>query len=408
MSGIVEVAVAGAGPAGVAAALEAARRGHEVALVDRARFPRDKPCGEGLLPSALAALEALGLLGRVRPLGQPLDGIAFSVAGGPTARARFCDAEGAPARGLGVRRRDLDQALVAAARETPGVTVLEGVGVLGPLVEDQRVAGLRTSAGTIRARVVIAADGLRSMLRARLGAELRTPRARRTGLRVHLRVPALPFGRFVHVVVAEGLEYYVTPVAPDELQVAVLGDRRHFARAGIAAATLVDHLRLGSPLAEALDGARTLDRPLGAGPFRQRVRAVVLDGALLSGDAAGYVDAITGEGVGLALRSGAAAGRVAAEALGRTPGTAPLSAQALRDYDRAHAAIVRDAERLTHLVLACASRPWLARRAVAALAWSPDLFQSLLRVQAGAPLSTVPVRGWARLFAGPPRLRAGH
>jgi flavin-dependent dehydrogenase len=384
----VEVAVVGAGPAGVATALGCARRGLEVALLDRAHFPRDKPCGEGLLPQAVDALAALGLLSRVAPHACRLDGIVFSVAGGPRAQADFCDGAGAPAFGLGVRRRVLDALLVEAARAQPGVTLLEGVTARDLQFRGAQVTGLQTSVGPLEAEVVVAADGLRSPMRARLGLELPARRPPRLGLRVHFRLPhALAPPRLVEVLVSGAIEYYLTPVADDELEVAVLGPARAFAALELSAATLVAHLLSAATenpeLGARLQGAVALDRPLGAGPFRQRARAVVTSGALLVGDAAGYFDALTGEGVGLALASGDAAAQAIFGALSTGGGAAP-TARALAPYARAYRALIRSSDRLARLALFFARRPRRARFAISTLARSPSLFHRLLAVQAGA------------------------
>ncbi len=408
MSARVDVVIAGAGPAGCATALACARRGLEVLLLDRARFPRDKACGEGLLPSAIDALWELGLLTSVRRMALRLAGISFAVDDddGPVALADFPD-EQYPSYGLGVRRLAFDALLVDAVRAQPTATVLTGVGANGPLrSEDGCVTGLATDVGPIDARVVVAADGLRSRLRDQLG--LSRPRRHgderegRIGLRAHLRVAALPFDRRVHVLIGRALEYYVTPLSPSELQLAVLGPRAAFVHSALSAASFADHLRAHPRLGPCFAGAELLDRPLGAGPFRQRVAAVLTGGALLVGDAAGYIDAITGEGIGAALRQGIAAGAAiaAAVAVAGKRSRAPLPARALAPYARAHAAIVRDGDRLTELVLLLARHPWLARRVIAALARRPAVLQHLLRVHAGAPLSSVPWRDWALLVAG--------
>ena len=409
MSAVVDVVIAGAGPAGCATALACARRGLEVLLIDRARFPRDKPCGEGLLPSGVAALAELGLLATVRRTALRLEGVGFSVdePGAPFAFARFPE-DDAPAYGLGVRRLAFDALLVESVRAQPTATVLESVAATTLLRHDDgAVAGLATDVGPIGARVVVAADGLRSPLRAALGLShaprRRQPRDERIGLRAHLHVPSLPFGHAVRVIVGRALEYYVTPLSETQIQLAILGTRDAFTDAGLSATTFHQHLhahpRLGPLVA---DAAAPVDRPLGAGPFRQRVRGVVTDGALLVGDAAGYVDAITGEGVGAALRQGLAAGDAIGKAIaaaGRRT-RAPLDAAALAPYARAHDAIVRDGDRLTELVLLLARHPWLARRAIGSLARRPSVLQHLLRVHAGAPLSSVPLRDWALLIAG--------
>ena len=401
-----DVLVAGAGPAGVAAALTAARAGLEVIVVDRARFPRDKPCGEGLLVRACAQLALLGLGAAVAAQALPLEAIAFATRDGRRrAVGALVDREGRPAHGLGIRRLALDALLAAAAAE-PGVRLVEGCAVRAPWIARGRVVGLVTDRGPIAARGVIVADGLGSPLRAALGLDARrkatgaaTGGARgeeRLGLRAHYRVARLPFGRTVEVRIGGGLEHYVTPVADDLVELAVLGTRRSFAAARLSARTFATP----PSLAEALGGARPLvgggERVLGAGPLRRRARAVITDGALLCGDAAGYVDAITGEGVGLALEGGVAAGEELARAI-RRDGRAHLDA--LAPYARRHRTLVRDAERLTELVLLLARADGIAARAIGALTARPELLSALLRVHAGAPLSSVGARRWARLAA---------
>jgi menaquinone-9 beta-reductase len=404
MNAATDVLIAGAGPAGCATAIACAKRGLEVLLLDRARFPRDKACGEGLLPAGVAALAELGLLAAVRRESTRIGGIGFQLdeRNGATVEAAFSDAGGLPPFGLGVRRVSFDALLLEAARRYPTVTVLEGVDAQGPLYVNGRVVGLETSIGTIRSRAVVAADGLRSRLRTALGLA-KSPRPHeeaRVGLRVHLRAQSLPFGAKVRVIVGPRLEHYLTPVGPHELQVAVLGTRRDFAAAGLSAPTLVDHLSRHRVLGPLLDGAAFLDRPLGAGPFHQRVRGVVTDGALLVGDAAGYIDAITGEGIGAALRQGLAAGNALALAMAGVSRKTPITTALLAPYARAHAAITRDTDRLTQIILFLARHHGLARRAVQALARRPALFEGLLRIQAGAPLSSLPIGDWARLVAG--------
>jgi flavin-dependent dehydrogenase len=406
MSAAVDVVIAGAGPAGCAMAIGCARRGLEVVLLDRARFPRDKACGEGLNPAGVSALAQLGVLGATRAMALRLDGISFAV-DDVCAWSAF-PGDGLHASfGLGVRRLDFDALMVAAARAQPTVTFLEGVTATAPLVADGRLIGLATDAGPIRARVVTAADGLRSRLRAQLGLDLPEPGdGARVGLRLHLRVPSLPYGHSVHVLLDRTrgdaspgasrsrrtpvpIEHYLTPIAPDVVQVAVLGTRDAFARLGLCAPTLVPLLLAQPQLGPLLRDATPLDPPRGAGPLRQRVREVICDGALLVGDAAGYVDAITGEGMDHALRGGLIAADLVAMALAASRGRDPLPRAALVPWARAHAALVRDGNRLTELVLFLARHHRLARRAIASLARHPSLLAALLRVQSGAPLSSV-------------------
>jgi flavin-dependent dehydrogenase len=360
-----DVVIAGAGPAGAAAAIAAARRGLEVLLIDRARFPRDKACGEGLMPSALEALARLRLLGRVRAMGQPLEAIGIQLGGEEGARGAI--------EALGVERIKLDALLVETARSEAGVTLLEGVQAIAPLKTGDRVVGLHTSLGPLRGRHLICADGLRSSLRAQLNLDEPSRRRSRIGLRKHYEVPRLPFGRAVQVILERELELYLTPVGPSRLQIAALGESSAFETLGLSATTFDDHMRRRFG-----DLCPVGGRALGAGPFEQHARRVVAEGALLCGDAAGYLDAITGEGVGLALQEGLAAADAVA--------SGDLDA-----YADAHREITRDADRLTRLVLFVSEHPWLARRAIAALRNHPEWFARLLSVQAGGRLD-LPLR----------------
>jgi flavin-dependent dehydrogenase len=143
---------------------------------------------------------------------------------------------------------------------------------------------------------VVAADGLHSGVRRRLGLEQRVAPLRRYGLRRHYRLA--PWTSFVEVHWAPAVEAYVTPVAPDEVGVALLTSAR---------GSFDLHLACFPALRERLEGATPVGEVLGAGPLRQRARCRVAGRVLLVGDAGGYVDALTGEGVALAVAQARAA-----------------------------------------------------------------------------------------------------
>ncbi|GAA3030416.1 NAD(P)/FAD-dependent oxidoreductase [Streptosporangium longisporum] len=271
---MIDVLIAGGGPAGLATAIHATMAGMEAVVVEPRPVPVDKACGEGLMPSGAAALRELG----VRAEGRPLRGIRY------LDRRHAVEAEFRDGFGLGVRRTTLHAGLALRAREL-GVRVVPGK------VEDVRQDGDRVEAAGLRARWLVAADGLHSPLRARLGLELPFHGPRRYGLRRHY--PIAPWTDFVEVHWAADGEAYVTPVGENLVGVAVLSSRRR---------GYPEHLADFPALLERLDGpAATPVR--GAGPLRQRVRSRVAGRVLLVGDAAGYVDALTGEGVSLALTS---------------------------------------------------------------------------------------------------------
>src|ERR1019366_4058807 len=217
-----EAVVVGAGPSGATAALLLARGGHEVVLVDRARFPRDKACGEGLMPPGVEALRRLGLYERVLETGaRPLRGITYRLAkGGPGVHLPFpIPPDGGAPEGLGIRRTSFDEALVDAVRRQPHATVGEGERVTG-LIRDaaERVVGVATTAGEIRARIVIGADGLHSQVRAWAGLRARPQTRLRYGLAGHWRVETRDRDA-VTVTLAGDHEWYEAPVGPDLLLV---------------------------------------------------------------------------------------------------------------------------------------------------------------------------------------------
>ncbi len=288
-----DLLVVGGGPAGLATALHARRAGLEVAVWEPRRGPIDKACGEGLMPGALAALQGLG----VDPAGRPLEGIRY-VGGDRSAQAPF---RGGPGRG--VRRTVLHAALrEAAARD--GVLLREGR-IDAVRQDGNEVTALpRPTHGVagepVRSRYLVAADGLHSPLRRRLGLEGRPPTWRRFGLRRHYAVA--PWTSYVEVHWADVGEAYVTPVGPWLVGVALLTATQ---------GGFDEHLRSFPELRRRLAGCQAAGSDRGAGPLRQRVTARVAGRVLLVGDAAGYVDALTGEGVALAL----AEARVAVDAL---------------------------------------------------------------------------------------------
>lgn len=274
-----DLLVVGGGPAGLATALHAARAGWQVSVWDKRAGTLDKACGEGLMPGAVTALAGLG----VEPMGEPLLGIRY-VAGERSATAPF---RAGP--GLGVRRTTLHSAL------------RDAVAAAGVTVEHRTVDDLRQDSDGVvvegeRFRYVVAADGLHSPLRRRLGLEGRPYRHRRYGLRRHYRL--LPWTSYVEVHWADAVEAYVTPVCPDVVGVALLTSRR---------GSFDEHLSRFPSLRARLAGAEPAGEVMGAGPLRQRARARVAGRVLLVGDAGGYVDALTGEGVALAVAQARAA-----------------------------------------------------------------------------------------------------
>lgn len=342
-----DVLIVGGGPAGLATAIRARLAGMSAAVLDRARPPIDKACGEGLMPDAVARLREIG----VEPRGFPFRGIRYFDAGRMAEGVfpQVCPQAG----GLGVRRTELHAALVRRAEEV-GVGLRWGVKAEG-LGKD----GVETDQGPVQARWIVGADGLRSRVRRWAGLDGGEAPLRRFGVRRHFAIP--PWSDFVEVYWGPGCEAYVTPVAPDQVGAAFLWSGR---KAGFD-----DLLETLPDLKARLAGAPAASRDLGTGPLRQRARAVRRGNVALVGDAAGYYDAITGEGMAVAFHESAAL-------------VEALVAGDLDRYAAAHRAINRLPNFVTGLVLALESRPRLRARAVRALAAEPALFSKLLGIHA--------------------------
>jgi flavin-dependent dehydrogenase len=349
---VIDVLIAGGGPAGLATAICCARAGLSVTVAEPRAAPVDKACGEGLMPAAVTRLAALG----VRPDGHPLAGIRY-VGPGHSADAPFRGG-----RGLGVRRTALHAALSARAAE------------LGIPVRRSRVTGFRQRDGHVSAqswtdacdvtgidaRYLIAADGLHSPLRRACGLDPAAARHRRFGLRRHYA--AAPWTDRVEVHWSADAEAYVTPLAGDLIGVAILG--------GGKTGGFESRLAAFPALRERLAGAAAASAVRGAGPLRQDVRRRVDGRVLLVGDAAGYLDALTGEGIGAALAQ--------ADALATC-----LAAGRPDDYEAAWRRVTRKSRALTSGLLWARHQPVLASRIVPAAQRLPWLFTAIVN-QVGA------------------------
>jgi geranylgeranyl reductase family protein len=373
-----DVLVVGAGPAGCATAAFLARMGHDVLVLDAARFPRDKVCGEGISPESWRLLDAMGATARVRALGpRPLLGMRLVSPDGTVFEGRYRGGHERP--GFALRRIDLDRALVEAARGA-GAEVREGVRATGLVREDGAVVGVRADDGTgetgLRTRVVVGADGRRSVVARGLGLLREHPRMRRFGVRGYWEgMEALGETGEMHV--GGGGYCGVAPLSGTAANVAfVLPEGEMRAAAGDVEGFYRDALRRRWPrLHERLSGARLRDPPRAIGPLALECRGVAVPGAVLVGDAAGFYDPFTGEGVTLALRTAElAATAIDAEirAVGRVG--------RLRAYEEARRLATRDKFRFNRLLQVAVSWPDAANAIARRLARRPDLADRLVGI----------------------------
>src|SRR6267378_6315038 len=339
-----DVAVVGAGPAGAAAALFAARRGYRVIVFDKQAFPRDKACGEGLMPGGRPALRELGLENGVLSGGAPpLQGIQFGRAEQRPVAVPFPEHDGEQA-GLGIRRLTFDARLVDALSHHPQIQFRPQTEARDVRTNADGTATVITPAGEVRARFVAVADGLRSAFRHRLGWTVGPRPPHRYGIVAHWTMDA-PLDPWVRITFDEGLEVYEGPVAGNQRMVGLLcyQDRmREFS------GRLESRYReVAQSLRPALRNAELVGSVAAVGPFWYRASTVANDGVFLIGDAAGFTDPITGEGIAAGLRQA----RAFAAAL-----DTPNPEWACR---RAHRRLTQDPRRIAALFLRLSRTPTL-------------------------------------------------
>lgn len=375
-----DVLIIGGGPAGCASAIHLARRGLKVMVFDRQTYPRDKVCGEGIMPHGVRMLDELGILEEIPTEARNwFRGITYII-NGAQATGDFPTLRGGYGRGLGVRRTVLDQAARDAALKE-GVQFIEKTSVKALIFEDEIPVGLKTKTRDYYGRFIIGADGNRSMTRRRLGLEMPPAKRNRYGVRAHFRYddPA-KIGDTVEVYVTPLAEVYTTPVSENELLVAVLLEQKHMDRFAGRLEEAYEAFFQEDPVIQArFEGGQRISKVMACGPLSSKSKRPITDRALLIGDAAGFIDPITGEGISIALSTAKMASAVIADAL--TAGDTSLAA--LVPYERERAQEMIHFKLLTYGLLYLSRFPRLARWAVNRLSNRPELFKKLLGINCG-------------------------
>jgi geranylgeranyl reductase family protein len=374
-----DVVVVGAGPAGSAVSILLARQGYRVLLLDRATFPRDKACAEYLSPACSPILERLGVLPAVLATGpQQLQGMRVTDYRGRSCIGRFVQ-DGRYLQGLALPRRTLDYLLVQRACDL-GVTLWSGCRVRQPLLIGPRVCGVHgTYAGqsvTVSARLVIAADGVHSTLGRRLGVIRRVRWLQHIALVTHYAgvQDCQPFGEMF--LIPEGY-IGLAPVTAELLNVSLVVRAERLARGHNTPAELLKRMLHAHPeLRRRFAQAERVKNVLTIGPMAQRTVCPTQDGILFVGDAAGFFDPFTGQGIYLALHSAELAAAAAQQVLA----SEKTSAGHVRRYFLAHRQAFRAKYRVSELIQLGLRVPWLANRVIDRLARDPVLANIIVGV----------------------------
>jgi geranylgeranyl reductase family protein len=377
---MIDVVIVGAGPAGSLAALRLAAAGARVLVLERARFPRHKLCGDTINPGALRELEIAGVAGCVRPLAIPITGMRVTGPGGVAIDGRY----DASVAGLSIPRAALDRVLAGAACAA-GARVECGARVTGPVLDARgRVTGVsvlcpsRREPVEVRARLTIAADGRRSSIGMRLGLA-RHPQRRRWAAGAYFEgVDGMTDAGEMHI--RGGAYLGIAPLPGGLANACYVTSRRSGWRD--PEGQLMRAIESDSSLRERFAHARRVTPVAVLGPLAVDAPVAGSPGLLLAGDAAGFIDPMTGDGLRFAFAGARLAADAALAALGDPDGGDVVTAW--QELTRRRRALFAPKWRFNRALAALVDHPAGVSMASAGARFAPSIVRRLITIAGDA------------------------
>jgi flavin-dependent dehydrogenase len=357
-----QITIIGAGPAGCSSAIYLAKQGLNIVLLDKARFPRPKACGEGIMPTGIPILHELGVREEVEKHGKPFRGIKFISQKGSEAIGFFPESS----YGIAIRREKLDSILLEKAKSFPNIQVLESHPFPPSSVSPLEKGGLRGIYHLI-------ADGSSSPTSKLLGLIRKIPRRKRFGMRTHFTgVEGLK--NLVEVFFLKDAEIYLAAQGEKSALVALLIEEKKMTQfAGRTQEGFLEMIQSCKPLSERMKRAVQQTKIIGLGPLGGSTEKWNGPGWWLVGDAASSVDPITGEGISLALGNGKLVAEEVIQALKN--GT---SHSLWNSYLLKRKKLIWRKNILAKLLLATSTRPSISDFVIDQLSHYPKIFQWFL------------------------------
>jgi menaquinone-9 beta-reductase len=368
-----EIVVIGGGPAGLSTALICARRGFDTTVVEKRTFPVIKACGEGLMPGGVGSLKRLipqELINKMQY--QKFLGIRYIAPNGECTSGYFSKGDG-----WGIERSELSKLLSQAVEQEPGIKIIQNTVATVEGSAEQPIVHFNCQ--TLSPNLLIAADGLHSSIRRWAGLNGSPSKLKRWGLRQHYKI--IPWTNLVEVHWSKDMEAYVTPVSPNTVGVAVLSNRKLMS-SWQKPISLKETLQVFSNLGPKLLLSEAIDQLIGIGPLHQTVRRTGTGKVVLVGDAAGYLDAITGEGISNAMEQALLMDRILEKQKEK-----PRLDELVIDYSNQLPVLMRSYYWLTWLTLLLHRRPLLVNQVVRIFQKTPWLFNYLLDLNSAQSLS---------------------